>query len=63
MIQVDKLKDFGEIHGFISQQVNWKCGNGGYSHKKCPGSDRMWVSRKLGDFFVLFCLGGKIVGN
>ena len=37
LVQVDKFKDMPEVEGFISQQVNWTCGNGGYSHKKCPG--------------------------
>ena len=62
LVQVGKFKEMPEVEGFISQQVNWQCGNGGYSHKKCPGSDTMWVTRKLGTQFVLFCLG-KTVGT
>lgn len=63
LIQVDKFKDLSKVEGFVGKGlVNWKCGsNGGYSHTQCPATvNNLWVSRKLGTFFVLFCLGTPV---
>jgi hypothetical protein len=60
LIQVDMFKEMPEVYGFISQQVNWSCGGADYNHTKCPGSEKLWVSRKLGAQFVLFCLGQTV---
>ena len=63
LLQVDKFKDLPKVEGFVGHGlVNWKCGsNGGYSHTQCPAaSDNLWVSRKLGVYFVLFCLGDPV---
>ena len=63
LIQVNKFKDLPKVEGFVGKGlVNWKCGsNGGYSHTQCPETvDNLWVSRKLGTFFVLFCLGSPV---
>ena len=52
-----------KVEGFVGYGlVNWKCGsNGGYSHTQCPTtSENLWVSRKLGVFFVLVCLGDPV---
>ena len=63
LVQVDKFKDLSKVEGFVGfGLVNWKCGsNGGYSHTQCPkAADNLWVSRKLGTFFLLFCLGDPV---
>lgn len=63
LVQVDKFKDMSRVEGFVGKGlVNWKCGsNGGFSHTQCPASvDNLWVSRKLGTFFLLFCLGTPV---
>ena len=63
LVQVDKFKDLSKVEGFVGfGLVNWKCGsNGGYSHTQCPkAADNLWVSRKLGTFFLLFRLGDPV---
>jgi hypothetical protein len=61
--QVAMLKELPKVEGFVGYGlVNWKCGsNGGYSHTQCPSTvDHLWVSRKLGTFFLVFCLGAPV---
>ena len=61
LVQVGKFKEMPKVEGFITHQINWRCGDGGYSHTNCAaGADKMWVSRKLGTQFVLFCLGQTV---
>jgi hypothetical protein len=61
LVQVDKFKEMPKVEGFITHQIDWQCGNGGYSHATCPiDADKMWVSRKLGTYFVLFCIGNTV---
>ncbi|MGA9603491.1 MAG: hypothetical protein WBQ82_05175 [Methyloceanibacter sp.] len=61
LVQVGKFKEMPKVEGFITHQINWRCGNGGYSHTECPlEADKMWVSRKLGTYFVLFCVGNTV---
>ena len=60
IIQVDKFKDMDHVHGYLPWHMNWTCGNGGISHTKCSLGSEMWVSRKLGPQFFLFCLGDSV---
>jgi hypothetical protein len=60
LVKVPRFTDMSKVEEFISQQVNSKCGGQDYAHYKCKGSSHMWVSRKAGLYYALYCLGDPV---